>query len=245
VPHTFVNMLLPIGGAVIALCTALAGYVMVKFFGVIFLGQPRELALARAHDAGLLEKLGMVWLAAGCLLLGVLPVQVIAQLSMVSRDLLGVALPAGDKWWLLVPLDARASSYGPLLILLVGLAVMGLTALLVHGLYHRRLRRAPAWDCGFERIDTRMQDTAEGFGQPIRHIFQPFFLISRELPSPFDTAPRYAVTVIDRVWRIGYEPVGRVVRRLADFIAIIQQGRIATYLLYSFVTLIVLLALVL
>jgi hypothetical protein len=90
-----------------------------------------------------------------------------------------------------------------------------------------------------------MQDTAEGFGQPIRHIFQPFFLISRQLPGPFDTAPRYQVTVVDRIWRAGYEPISQVVRRLADLFAILQQGRIANYLLYSFVTLVVLLALVL
>src|ERR1035438_4591325 len=60
VPRAFVNMVLPIGAAVLALCVSLSGYVMVKFFGVIFLGQPREVALQNAHDAGLLEKLGLV-----------------------------------------------------------------------------------------------------------------------------------------------------------------------------------------
>ncbi len=50
VPRPFVNMLLPLGAAVLALAAALAGYVMVKFFGIIFLGQPREASLARAHD---------------------------------------------------------------------------------------------------------------------------------------------------------------------------------------------------
>ena len=132
VPHTFVNMLLPIGAAVIALCTALAGYVMVKFFGVVFLGQPRESALARAHDAGLLEKLGMAWLAIGCLLAGGAAgpghrTTWHRQPGPARRD----PAPAGADWWLLVPLRTRASSYGPLLILLVGLAIMGLTALLV------------------------------------------------------------------------------------------------------------------
>jgi hypothetical protein len=90
-----------------------------------------------------------------------------------------------------------------------------------------------------------MQDTAEGFGQPIRHIFQPFFLMSRQLPSPFDTAPKYRVTVADRIWHICYGPLAQTINRLADLVAIVQQGRISTYLLYSFVTLVVLLALVL
>ena len=71
VPQTFVNMLLPVGAAVVALCTALAGYVMVKFFGVIFLGQPREAvpqpgARRRTSSSGL----GLFWLALACVGLG-------------------------------------------------------------------------------------------------------------------------------------------------------------------------------
>jgi hydrogenase-4 component B len=107
------------------------------------------------------------------------------------------------------------------------------------------VRRAPPWDCGFVRIDARMQDTAEGFGQPIRHIFQPFFHMERLLPSPFDAAPRYRVTVGDRLWRALYEPLGGLVQRAADSVAWLQQGRISTYLLYSFITLVLLLAVVL
>ena len=51
-PTSFLNMLVPAVAALIALVAALAGYTMVKFFGVIFLGQPREEKLAHAHDAG-------------------------------------------------------------------------------------------------------------------------------------------------------------------------------------------------
>ena len=105
---------------------------------------------------------------------------------------------------------------------------------------------APAWDCGFARLDARMQDTAEGFGQPIRHIFQPFFAMTRELPTPFDRAPRYRGDGRrpDLAAR-STQPLGGIVQRVADSLAWLQQGRIATYLLYSFVTLVVLLALVL
>jgi NADH:ubiquinone oxidoreductase subunit 5 (subunit L)/multisubunit Na+/H+ antiporter MnhA subunit len=246
VPRPFINMLLPIGAALVALCAALAGYVMVKFFGVIFLGQPREPNLAQAHDAGPLERAGLLWLALACFALGVLPVQVIGELDQVSRALLANGLGQdAAHWWLLAPTPARGASYGPLAFLLAGGILTALTVLGVRAVYHQRVRRGPAWDCGFVRLDARMQDTAEGFGQPIRHIFQPFFGMSRELPTPFDAAPRYRVTVTDRVWAAGYERVGRSVRRVADLVARLQQGRISTYLLYSFVTLIVLLWIVL
>jgi hypothetical protein len=90
-----------------------------------------------------------------------------------------------------------------------------------------------------------MQDTAEGFGQPVRHVFQPFFRMQRELPSPFDRAPKYRVVVTDRIWYALYEPLAGLVLRAANSVAWLQQGRVTTYLLYSFVTLLVLLAVVL
>jgi hypothetical protein len=124
-------------------------------------------------------------------------------------------------------------------------AVVVLTVLAVRRFYHHRVRRAAAWDCGFGGLNARMQDTAEGFGQPIRNIFGAFFAMKRELPSPFDPAPRYRVKVGDRIWQGLYVPLGMLVQRVADAFAWVQQGRIATYLLYSFITLIVLLALML
>jgi formate hydrogenlyase subunit 3/multisubunit Na+/H+ antiporter MnhD subunit len=246
VPHPFVNMLLPLGASIVALAAALAAYVMVKFYGVVFLGQPREPSLANAHDAGPLEKAGLAWLAAGCVLLGLLPGQVVGGLGYVTKQLTGHAVGTAQGWsWLLAPLPDREVSYAPLVLLLVIAAVVAITFLTVRLTYRRAVRKAPPWDCGFVRVDARMQDTAEGFGQPIRHIFQSFFQMERELPSPFDATPRYRVTIGDRIWLALYEPLGGIVQRLADSVAWLQQGRISTYLLYSFITLVVLLAVVL
>lgn len=90
-----------------------------------------------------------------------------------------------------------------------------------------------------------MQDTAEGFGQPIRHMFGVFFRMERELPSPNDSAPHYRVHIEDRFWHALYLPLARAVGWLADRLAVLQRGRLAIYLLYSFLTLIVLLVFVL
>jgi hydrogenase-4 component B len=246
VPHPFVNMLLPLGAALVALAAALAGYVMVKFFGVIFLGQPREASLRHAHDAGITERLGLSWLALGCILLGLFPTYVISLFSVVTRQLGLGALPVSDApWWLLVPIPERQTSYAPLVFFAVILIVVLLSICGVRLFYHQRVRRGAAWDCGFGGLTSRMQDTAEGFGQPIRHLFQPFFAIHRELPTPFDRAPKYRLEIGDRFWLGLYQPLGALTRFVADRVAWLQQGRIATYLLYSFVTLVVLLALVL
>jgi hydrogenase-4 component B len=246
VPRAFVNMLLPLGAAVIALAAALAAYVMVKFYGVVFLGRPREAALAQAHDAGWLERAGLLWLAAGCVTLGLMPTQVISLLAVVPKQL-GIvdSFPTTSSWWHLVPVSGREAAYAPLVFLLAILTTIAITVLLVSVFYHRRIRRAAPWDCGFARLDARMQDTAEGFGQPIRHIFLQFFDMQRELPTPFDRAPQYRVVIGDRFWRTIYLRLAQWVQRVAEAVAWLQQGRIATYLLYSFVTLLVLLGLVL
>jgi formate hydrogenlyase subunit 3/multisubunit Na+/H+ antiporter MnhD subunit len=235
-PNGFLNMLVPAVAAVIALVAALAGYVMVKFYGVIFLGQHREPKLAEAHDAGRWERIGMLWLAAGCVALGILPAQGLEALAPVTERLVGASLEPGT--WLLAPVSVERAAYGPLFFLAGVGAAVALAWVLVRRLYHGRLRRAPAWDCGFPWQGARMQDTAEGFGQPVRQIFEPFYRMRRTLPSAFDARPRYAVEVGDHFWHWLYLPAARAVDATARFVGRLQQGRIAIYLLYSFATVI-------
>jgi hydrogenase-4 component B len=245
-PDSLLNMLVPIVAALIALVAALAGYTMVKFFGVIFLGQPREEKLAQAHDAGMWERLGMLWLVLGCVGLGLFPVQFIRFIDAVTHQLVGAGLGASmaGGGWLLVPTTIERASYGPVIFLLGVAASFALAFLLVRWLYHGRIRRAPPWDCGYPWQNARMQDTAEGFGQPIRQIFEPFFVMRRELPSPFDAKPHYRVDIADHFWGWVYLPLVNIATRIARVVGLLQQGRIAVYLLYSFVTVIAVLLMV-
>jgi hydrogenase-4 component B len=245
-PNAFLNMLVPVVAALIALVAALAGYTMVKFFGVIFLGQPREEKLSQAHDASLWERVGMIWLALGCVALGLFPVPVIQLIDHVTQPLVGAGLgeTVSANQWLLVPVAMERASYGPVIFMLGVTASFALAFLLVRLFYHGRLRRVPPWDCGFPGLTARMQDTAEGFGQPIRQIFEPFFRMERELPTPFDAAPRYRVSIGDPLWHWFYLPIARAVERLARLIGLLQQGRIAIYLMYSFLTLLAVLMVV-
>ncbi|HEY0856115.1 MAG TPA: hydrogenase 4 subunit B [Albitalea sp.] len=242
-PDSVLNMSIPVVAALIALVAALAGYTMVKFFGVIFLGQPREDRLVQAHDAGRWERAGMLWLAAGGIALGLFPIQFIQLIDPVTQVLVGAGLgeTVAANGWLLAPTSLERASYGPVIFLLGVAASCALAFLLVRRLYHGRLRRAAPWDCGHPWQTARMQDTAEGFGQPIRQIFEPFFRMQRELPTPFDAKPHYRVTVEDPLWHALYLPIAALVTRVARLVGLLQQGRIAIYLLYSFLTLIAML----
>jgi hydrogenase-4 component B len=237
-------MLVPVATAALVLAVALAAYVMVKFYGIVFLGRPRENNLAYAKDAGPFERAALAALAIACVLLGIFPVTVITHLEPVNLLLVGTSVlqeGSGSSWFLLAPINADRSSYSPLIVLVVIVAVVLLTIQLVHRFYHGRVRRAPPWDCGFPAQTPRMQDTAEGFGQPIRQVFEPFFRSERHLPSPFDREPRYAVKAEDHLWHWLYLPVARGADFLARLTGRIQQGRISVYLLYSFFTLLTLL----
>ncbi|HVN33905.1 MAG TPA: hydrogenase 4 subunit B [Casimicrobiaceae bacterium] len=242
-PQTFVNMLVPIAAAALVLTAALTAYVMVKFYGVVFLGRPRESNLAYAKDAGRYERVALGLLAVGCVLLGALPVNVIAFIDPINVMLIGssAAPRMAGSWLFLAPIDADRSSYSAPIVLVVIVGVVLLTMTIVHRLYHGRVRIAPPWDCGFPLQTPRMQDTAEGFGQPIRQVFEPFFRMQRELPTPFDSAPRYSVRVDDHWWYWIYVPIIRGAERIARAAGRIQQGRISVYLTYSFCTLLALL----
>ena len=231
-----VRSLVPIAAALLALTGALTGMCFVKVYGIAFLGQPR-LSLAEApREAGGWELAGMVWLAIGCVLLGIFPVFVIGELNAVCLSLIGSGLSAealASGWLWLVPTAGTQASYSPLIFLLAIMVVFGVTFLGVRRLYR-----------GFPEQTLRMQDSADAFGQPIRQIFAPLYRIRRQVPRPDDAAPVFKQTVEDWHGYVLYRPIARLTTYLSDQVGKLQQGRISVYLLYSFVTLIALLVFV-
>ncbi len=241
-PQGYLNMLVPVAAAAVALTAALSGYVMVKFFGVVFLGQHREAKLAEAHEAGIWERAGLTWLAAACIFLGLVPATVIGLLDPITRELTGFGIGNMAQGWLFIaPINAERASYSPLLVFTVTALLVAVAWFSVRAFYHGRARRAAAWDCGFPYQDARMQDTAEGFGQPVRHVFEPFFRLEQHAPAPDDAHPRFSESAEDRLWYWIYLPVARGVGHLTALVTLLQRGRISVYLAYSFVTLLALL----
>jgi formate hydrogenlyase subunit 3/multisubunit Na+/H+ antiporter MnhD subunit len=236
--------IVPIVAAVLALSGALTGMCFVKVYGVAFLGQHRHELTRVPAEASVFERAGMVWLTAGCVVLGLLPVFMVEQLNEVVHALTGASLPSDaleSGWLWLTPTAAAQASYSPVIFFLVIAAGFALTFLIVRWIYHGRLRRSAPWDCGYPEQTSRMEDTADGFGQPIRQIFAPVFLIHREIPRPNDPRPVFRQEVEDRHWPGLYMPVARLTEFISRQIGRLQQGRISIYLLYSFITLIALL----
>jgi len=252
--HGVVRSLVPLFAATLALAGALTAMCFVKVYGVAFLGQPREPrhapnvpAAGAAHDCGPAERIGMAWLAVSCFVLGLFPSAFVLMLNRICVALLGGGLPQEaleSSWIWLVPTSRAQASYMPLVFIVVIVAVILITVVLVRRFYHGRVRYSHPWDCGFPAQTSRMQDTADAFGQPIRHVFGPLYRMQRDLPGPGDAAPRYFLKIEDRHWYWLYLPVAKATEFISSKISLLQQGRISIYLLYSFITLIALLVFV-
>ena len=238
---------IPVTAASLALAAALAAACFVKAYGVAFLGRARSRHAEQAREVprGMLAGMGL--LAALCLLLGVLPTVVIETMAPVTRLLVGTTLPSATVrgWLWLTPVSPSVASYSAPLVL----AAIVLVFVLGYFFLKRRAvpaRRAYAWDCGFGPLSTRMQYTSTAFSQPIRRVFAPAWKIEEHVEAAREAGVlarakslHYRVHAHDWSWLKGYVPIGRLVLAAARNIGRIQTGSIHTYLLYSFVTLLV------
>jgi hypothetical protein len=144
-----------------------------------------------------------------------------------------------------VPIAESRSSYDGLLVFLFMIISGCLAALAIHRFASDRLRRGPAWDCGFPDPSPATQYTASSFAQPIRRVFaSALFRVEERLdmPLPGDPRPaRFEVSLADRIWEVIYLPVTAAVGFAADRLNRLQFLTIRSYLSLVFTALVALL----
>ncbi|MBI3754492.1 MAG: hypothetical protein HY266_10705, partial [Deltaproteobacteria bacterium] len=213
-------------------------------------------------------RIGMMLPAVACLGLGVFPTFFIQWMDIIPEQLTGskIAASAGAFGWMwLTPVSHERASYSGPIVFLGILAVVVVTYLLLH-VRRTAIHRAPIWDCGFGKLTSRMQYTATSFSMPIRRIFGFIFNIKEQVrktgagdwglgtqrqglgtgknqppaPSPKPLL-HYHLRIRDRFWGWIYEPIADLSFWIARKVGMLQQGKIHIYLIYSFVTIIILL----
>ncbi len=244
-PQALLGMLVALGAALLVLVAALAAYVMVKFYGVIFLGRAREPGLQAAHDPGWAQRAGLLWLAVAGVATGLFPGLVLRLIRLVELPLLGSAVATGPGWSRLAPISAQRASFDPLALVLLGLALAAAGVLAAHSWRGARIRRSPSWACGELPGSPRMQDSAEGFGQPVRRLFAPLFDLHVQAPDPQQARPVYRESIADPLRSRAYAAVARGVLGAARLLGRVQGVGMAGYLIYTFGTLLLLLIVVL
>ena len=246
-PSWGLKFLVPAVGALLALSAALAAACFVKAYGVTFLGRPRTGAAEGAAETDSFSLAAMFLLAALCLLAGILPGLFIDALAPVSSALIGERMPVqiGAQWLSIVPVGASRSSYDGLLVFLFMIISGTLAASAIHRFASNRLRRAPAWDCGYPDASPVTQYTAMSFAQPIRRVFGTVVFRAREhtdMPPPGDTRPaRLTVDLRDLIWDTLYAPIVVGVGFAADHLNRLQFLTIRQFLSLVFGALVILL----
>lgn len=249
-PSWGLKLVIPAVGGLLALAAAFAAACFVKLYGISFLGRPRSDVAASAHETDRFSLTAMFALAAFCLIAGILPGLFIDALAPVSKDMVGNIMPhqVGLQWLTIVPIAESRSSYNGLLVFLFA-ALCGTTAATaIHRLASDRLRRAPAWDCGYPDADPAIQYSASSFSQPIRRVFGSVIFGAREIgemPPPSSPLPaRLQVELHDLIWDGLYAPIAKAIGFATDRINILQFFSIRRYLTLVFVALVVLLLVV-
>jgi hydrogenase-4 component B len=248
---SLVRLMFPLSGAMLALTGALAAACFVKAFGITFLAQPRSEHAAQAHEASPTMVIGMGLLTAACVFLGLFPTTLLRLLEPVMQQLIGQPLPAyliRDDGWVLGNTQELGGTVSTVGIALMGICLLPIP-LVLWLLFGRRtrVRIGPTWDCGQRGLTPQMEYTATGFSKPIRMIFKALFRPRREVQREYDYSPYFAKTLrfeshIEEafVTRL-YRPLNRGILRFSRRMRGLQAGSIQAYLIYIFITLLLLL----
>ncbi|HEU0009211.1 MAG TPA: hydrogenase 4 subunit B [Verrucomicrobiae bacterium] len=249
--ESLVRLIFPLSGAMLALTGALAAACFVKAFGITFLAQPRSERAGQAHEASPAMLFGMAVLTAACVALGLFPTTFVRLMDPLTQQLTGRQLSeqlivAGG--FVLAAPGANAGTLSTLGILFMGLSFLLIPfALWLVFARNARTRRGPTWDCGQRGLTPQMEYTATGFSKPIRMIFKALFRPHRDVQREYDFSPYFATSLrfesrVEEVFeRRIYRPLRIWILRGSRHIRALQAGSIHAYLLYIFITLLLLL----
>jgi hydrogenase-4 component B len=223
IDNPFMKVLLYIGLSLFALTSALAAACFVKAFGVIFLAMPRSKAARESHDVSWVMIAGPSLLAAACILLGIFSYQILNKLGFVfpipNLMIIGLSL----------------------------LVVVLLVWLFVRLVANRHSRTSETWGCGIISQNSSMEYTASGFSEPILTIFRPIYrtrkTVNRNFHDDSESIFKNGIAEIhtfklfeERI----YLPVVRFVQKISDYVSNKHDVDLDTYILYSFIAIVIL-----
>jgi hydrogenase-4 component B len=194
---------------------------------------------------------GMGLLTAVCIFLGLFPNLFLTVFDPITTQFLQVSI--SNKLNLadglvLGGLGEKAGSVSTLVLTLMAVCLLPIPFALWF-IFGRKTTThiGPTWDCGLRGLTPRMEYTATGFSKPIRMIFRTLFRPRRKMQAEFEFS-RYFATGLKFESHIEetfehrlYRPLNRFILRFSRRMRALQAGSIQAYLIYIFVTLLLLL----
>lgn len=228
--------IMALGIPALGLVGGMATITFVKLYGTVFLGTARTPGASRPHElqAAMLIPMGLLTVA--CLIGGLVPALALKLVHPVVL-MLAPSLASGSTSALLTaPL-----SYFPLFGTAIIVATLGVWLLLKRAT--RRAASAPTWGCGYLAATPRMQYTGVGFSESWASITRS---ISRGIPRrpalhgviPAEAAFRFVAE--ETLLVKGLHPLFRTTDAAFSVLRRLQNGQLHLYVLYIFVTLVLL-----
>lgn len=245
------GLLFLISAGALAFTGALAAACFVKAFGISFLARPRSEAAEHAHEVAPEMLWGMGILAGLTLIFGILSGAIsgiLAKTSLSLNNLSGAVLESvfnfknlgiGDNWSVV---SAPAVFIG------LALAFGVVVAFVYYGTRKNKIKISRTWDCGHD-LKPRGEITSTGFSRSIVVIFQGLLKPTKQTSIEYhDDQMRYFpkrhsidVGRHDVYQNFLYIPIRRTAFLLSEAAKKIQNGNVNLYILYIFITLIILL----
>jgi hydrogenase-4 component B len=229
--------------AMLALTGGLAAACFVKAFGVTFLGRPRTPHAEHAIEAPPSMIAGMVWLAAACVVLGVLPGYVIRLLDAPTALLLrgpaaSAVVTARGPLVLSTALTSTGTPATTISMTMIAALLIALTAMawaLRRGLRRAPVRIAPTWTCGMSPT-ARFDYTATAFAKPLRLVFAALYRPRRAVTRETAGTPyvlrriHFAGEIVDLAETEIYHRVEREISALSQTVRTRSTGSIYGYI---------------
>jgi formate hydrogenlyase subunit 3/multisubunit Na+/H+ antiporter MnhD subunit len=213
----------------LALTGGLAALAFAKFYGFIFLGQPRSEAASGAHDPGPGMWGPMAALAGLCLAMSLG-----ARLLLPVLDRILLVVAPGNAPMLVPALGRDMLILSALAVLLGALA---LSAWKLAGM-KTEPARVGTWDCAYASPTARMQYSAGSFSDGWAALVPGLRIRMRRIRELFPKGATFHSGFHDPVGEGWVEPhTGRWPQRLQRFRRL-QQGHLSVYLLYILLTLV-------
>ena len=245
-----INIMFILAVTVLALCGALAAACFIKLYGITFLGLPRSGKAEHAEEVPASMNTGSGILVALCLITGLFPLAALSIVDKVVLELVGHPIMAqlkGGFMMVYYPLEINGNSIAPqwIPILLGVVAIMAIVFIRIFGGRYKE-RKYGTWDCGFESLNSRMQYSGTAFSKPLRIVFRIIFKSSRNLIATGDSkyhpeSLEYSLTMESIFEKHFYDPILVFATTLSKKMKfMIQTGNVHSYLLYIFVTVLLL-----
>jgi hydrogenase-4 component B len=247
-PDVLVKIVMSVSIAVLALTGALAVATAVRFFGTTFLARDRSNRTEKVHESPKAMLWGMAFLAALCVVLGLLSFWLIPYIDNVTSSILGVSIESKVvDGFTISPGSSDFATMAPVLIALLGMMVAGLAWFASRAINGKEtVRKAGTWDCGTP-LTSRNQYSGTALSNPIIRVFSNIYRPQTEMRTEFTSSPyikkrmMFQLRFVEVFERYLYRPIINFFVGVSKRLTVIQAGSIQAYLAYIFIMLVLLL----